>query len=194
MNDKKKSLKPTAIQIASHASFDLDLPLDAVPEEMSHAQLVQAYKTLLEAWKKEFSEAEQCRREQKKINLAKQNPRGFLNEVGLKSLNKKILIRLAMLRYNGIPDYPYVDCGEYKTQTPFTRKDMAERLDWKIDPPSGHYVEALREHIIDAIEEELRIVNNDPRKLSRNDGSWEAQSLSNFLSVENIYELIGDLN
>jgi hypothetical protein len=155
---------------------------------MSHAQLVRAYKTLLEAWKKEFSEAEQYRREQKKLNLAKQNPTGFLKEVGLKSLNKKVLIRLAMLKYNGIPDYPYVDCGEYKTQTPFSREDIAENLSWKLNPPTGHYTQKLRAHIIEVLEEKLN------RKLDLGEFTDEGNAVATFLEDANIYELIADLN
>lgn len=188
MNDKKKSLKPTAIEIASHANFDLDLPLDAVPEEMSHAQLVWAYKTLRDAWKKEFSVAEEHRRQQRQLSIAKQNPTGFLKEVGLKSLNKKVLIRLAMLRYNGIPDYPYVDCGEYKTQTPFSREEIAENFSWKLDPPKGHYAEKLRAHIIEVLEEKLN------RKLDLGEFTDEGNAVATFLEDENIYELIADLN
>lgn len=194
MNEKKNSLKVTAENVHEYALSEFLIDINDDPSKMPRSALEKDYLTLREAWKKEYVAAEQFRRNEKKLKAAKQNPKGFLNDIGLKDLNKKILIRLAMLRYNGVPDYPSIDCGEYSTRIPFTRKDMAERLDWKIDPPSGHYVESLRSHLIDTLEEELTLKHKTPKILSRDEGTEEGYALGTFLSETNIYELIADLN
>ena len=109
MSDKKKKSGLDPEVAVSHALFELLIDLDADPEKMSRKGLENYYKVLRESWKKECSVAEQYRRNQRALTIAKQNPTGFLKDIGLKALNKKVLIRLAMLKYNGIPDYPYVD-------------------------------------------------------------------------------------
>ena len=188
MSDKKKKAGLDPEIIISHALFDLFIDLDAEPEKMHRKALEKNYKVLREAWKKEFSIAEQYRRDQQKLSIAKQNPTGFLKDIGLRTLNKKVLIRLAMLRYNGIPDYPYVDCGEYMVQAPFTRDEIAEDFSLKIDPPIGQYSEKLRVHIIEVLEEKLN------RKLDLGEFTNEGNAVATFLEDVNIYELISDLN
>lgn len=188
MSDEKKIAGLDPEIIISHALFDLLIDLDAEPEKMSRKALENNYKVLREAWKKEFSAAEQYRQIERKQKLIKQNPTGFLKDIGLKSLNKKVLIRLAMLRYNGIPDYPYVDCGEERWQTPFTREDIAGDFSRKIDPPTGQYTGKLRAHIIEVLEEKLN------RKLDLGEFTDEGNAVATFLEDVNIYELIADLN
>jgi hypothetical protein len=188
MSDKKKKIGIDPEVVTSHALFKLLINLDADPEKMSRKGLENHYKVLREAWKKEFSIAEQYRRDQRALTTAKQNPTGFLKDIGLRALNKKVLIRLAMLRYNGIPDYPYVDCGEYKAQAPFTRDEIAEDFSLKIDPPIGQYAEKLRAHIIEVLEEKLN------RKLELGEFTDEGNAVATFLEDVNIYELIADLN
>lgn len=194
MTEKKNLLKVTAKDAHQYALIEFLIDINDDPSTMPRAILENEYLTLRKAWEKEYIEAEQYRRNEKKLKAAKQNPKGFLNDIGLKDLNKKILIRLAMLRYNGVPDYPSIDCGEYSTRIPFTRKDMAEKLEWRIDPPSGHYVESLRSHLIDVLEEELTLRYKTPKRLSRDEGTEEGYALGTFLSEVNIYELIADLN
>jgi len=188
MSDKKKKSGLDPEVAVSHALFELFIDLHADPEKMSRKGLENNYKVLRESWKKEFSVAEQYRRNQRALTIAKQNPTGFLKDIGLKALNKKVLIRLAMLKYNGIPDYPYVDCGEYKVQAPFTRDEIAEDFSIKIDPPMGQYVGKLRAHIIEVLEEKLK------RKLDLGEFTDEGNALATFLEDVNIYEFIAELN
>lgn len=194
MTDKKNSLEVTEENAHEYALIEFLINLNDDPSKMPRLALENDYLTLRDAWKREYITAEQFRRKENNLKAAKQNPKGFLKDIGLKDLNKKILIRLAMLRYNGVPDYPSIDCGEYSTRIPFTRKDMAEKLSWKIDPPSGHYVESLRSHLIDVLEEELTLKHKTPKRLSRDEGTEEGYALGTFLSEANIYELIADLN
>jgi hypothetical protein len=188
MSEKKKKVEIDREVIISHALLILWIDLYAEPEKMSRKALENDYKVLREAWIKEFSEAEQYRQNERKQKLIKQNPTGFLKDIGLKTLNKKVLIRLAMLRYNGIPDYPYVYCGEERWQTPFTREDIAGDFSKKIDPPTGQYTGKLRAHIIEVLEEKLN------RKLELGEFTDEGNAVATFLEDVNIYELIADLN
>jgi len=188
MSDKKKKVGLDPLTIKAYAGFVLQVELDNDPRKMSRNELERCYKVMREAWIKEYSEAELHRINQRKLAIAKQNPTGFLKDIGLKTLNKKILIRLAMLKYNGVQDYPYVDRSESEMRAPFTRDEIAESSSWTIDPPTGHYAEKLRTHIIEVLEEKLN------RRIDSGEFTEEGNAVRTFLEDENIYELIADLN
>jgi hypothetical protein len=188
MSEKKKKVEIDRKFIASYAIRKLHIDLNTEPEQIFRKILERDYKVLREAWIKAFSEAEQYRQDERKRKLIKQNPTGFLKDIGLKALNKKVLVRLAMLRYNGISDYPYVYCGEERWQYPHSREDMAENFSLKIRPPTGQYVGKLRAHMIEVLEEKLN------RKLDLGEFTDEGNAVATFLEDVNIYELIADLN
>lgn len=188
MSDKKKKTEIDREFIVSQAIRKLRIDLDTEPEQIPRKLLERDYKVLREGWIKAFSEAEQYRQEERKLKLAKQNPTGFLKDIGLKSLNKKVLIRLAMLRYNGITDYPYVYSEGQRFQYRHSRQDMAENFSLKIKPPTGQYAAKLRVYIIEVLEEKLN------RKLGLGEFTDEGNAVATFLEDVNIYELIADLN
>jgi hypothetical protein len=166
----------------------LDVSLDGAPEKMSRERLEYEYEILRREWQKEFAVAEEFRRQTDYNARIKQNPTGFLKDIGLQYLNKKTLIRMAMLRYNGISDYPISNSGQWSGQAPFTREEIAENYFWYIDPPSGNYAAKLKQHAKEILEEKLG------RKLDSDDTSREGNALAAFFEEEKIYELIAQLN